>query len=797
MKPIQDLLKQMTLDEKIMMTTGGLPYGMQKNSRLGIPHALLNDSMAGINFRQLFADFTSMETGENILQSLRRCEKILQQMREYHEIHPSELNEEELVAYEAIRKHLDGDITKIYHVTSFPAGILLGATWNPEVVFQCAEALSREFSAFGIDVLLTPNLNIQRDPLGGRSFEGYSEDPLVTSEMGVAFVKGIEESGILATPKHFAVNNHEKERKGINVHVPERALHEIYFPGFKACVKQGKVQIMMSAYNKINGTACSENYRLLTELLREEWGFEGFVMSDWGGVYDPVKAIRAGNDLEMPQVDDRKQIKNAIETGSLSEEELDQTVLRLLKVIEKMPCIRGRKYQILDEVYSRKAAYEAVAEGIVLLKNEGVLPLNGHSFVNLQGNGVHNLLESGSGSSEVLRKKPKSLYECMEEKLGREHVFDNAAMGNTKEDVVIVVGRARGQEGIDRPNMLLDAEDQRTVQNTLRKAKELGKKTILVLNVSGPVDMREYEHNADAILTIFIPGCMGYEVLTDLILGEINPSGKLAVTFPEKYEDCPTFGNFPGYNAEVWYGEGIYVGYRYYDTKMIEPKYPFGYGLSYTDFSIHSLQLEKQTVEDEMVNFSVQVTNIGRVKGKEVVQVYIRHYNPFLQKPCKELKAFQKVEVNPGETQTVRFQLEKEKFTSYDEKLKRFILEPGVYEILVGNSSRHIFERANILWKGEDPYGYNEMTRIATVFGDERCRVLYQKYFEDKCSIKMYNDLLGYTPDYPVGKAIRERVPVESYQSREEKEASITEFFRELSKIDLGKLKLSESDKGV
>ena len=226
----EDILREMTVEEKAALITGGLPYGTAANERLGIPNALLNDSMAGINFRQLFADYCAMETGENILVSLRRCEKILQQLRETHEIHPEELDDTAMVAYEAIKKHLNGNVEQTYQVTSFPAGNLLGSTWNPQMVFRCAEALAREFDVFGVDVILTPNVNIQRDPLGGRLFESYSEDPYLTAELGAAFVRGIQETGILADPKHFAVNNHEKERKGINVHVQERALREIYFP---------------------------------------------------------------------------------------------------------------------------------------------------------------------------------------------------------------------------------------------------------------------------------------------------------------------------------------------------------------------------------------------------------------------------------------------------------------------------------------------------------------------------------------------------------------------------------------
>ena len=785
----EDILREMTVEEKAALITGGLPYGTAANERLGIPNALLNDSMAGINFRQLFADYCAMETGENILVSLRRCEKILQQLRETHEIHPEELDDTAMVAYEAIKKHLNGNVEQTYQVTSFPAGNLLGSTWNPQMVFRCAEALAREFDVFGVDVILTPNVNIQRDPLGGRLFESYSEDPYLTAELGAAFVRGIQETGILADPKHFAVNNHEKERKGINVHVQERALREIYFPGFEACVKQGGAKTFMSAYNKINGTACSANGELLTKLLREEWGFDGIVISDWGGVYDSVEAIKAGNDLEMPQIDNRSEVLKALKDCRLSMEELDLTVLRILKCLKEMPCVKGHRYYEIDTQHSQEAAYRAIAEGIVLLKNqEQVLPLKIDASVNMVGEGVHTLLECGGGSAEVLRKRSESLYECMRAKAGVSAIENWEEIETSDADYVVLVGKSRGQEGVDRAAMLLDQEDQEFVVHTLKKAKEEGKKTILILNIAGPVDMREYEAYADAVLCVFIPGCQGNRALADVIYGDVNPSGKLAITFPKKYEDCPTFGNFPGYNASVWYGEGIYVGYRYYDTKQLEPAYPFGYGLSYTRFSIHDLKLEKNIFEEENIRFSVDVTNEGDRDGKEVIQVYIHQNRPFLQKPQKELKAFKKIEIPANETRTAFFELSPRQLASYDEKLQAFVTEPGIFSSQVGTSSRNIQVEAEIAFRGADHYGYGEQTRIASIWSDERCREIYRKYFEDKCSIDMYNDLLGYTPDYPVGKALRERIPAEAYASPREKDENISAFFDELARIDLGKL---------
>lgn len=790
---VEQVIREMTLEEKVRLTTGGLPYGTAAIKRFGIPSALINDSMSGINFRQLFADYCAMETGEGILESLRRCEKILEQLRKKHRVNADELNDFEMVAYDAIKKHLGNHLERLYEVTSFPAGILLGATWNPETARRCADALAREFDTFGVDVIMTPNINIQRDPLGGRLFESYSEDPYLTGQLGAEFVKGIQGVGILADPKHFSVNNHEKERKGINVHVSERAMREIYWPGFEACIKHGKAKTVMSAYNKINGEACSANKRLLTDLLRGEWGFDGIVISDWGGVYDSADALRAGNDLEMPCRADEEAFVKSIKAGNISMEELDGAVRRILEALLEMPCLKGRKYTAIDKVYSEKVAYETACEGIVLLKNDGVLPINKKSVVNMQGEGVHRLMECGGGSAEVLRGKSRSLFEWMAKMGGTDHILDNVSPDASAPEYALVVGKSKGREGADRNAMLLEPEDQKLVSRTLRQAKAAGKKTILILNVAGPVDVREYEDDADAILCAFVPGCQGGRALADIIYGNVNPSGKLAITFPEKYEDCPTFGNFPGYNREVWYGEGIYVGYRYYDTKLMEPKFPFGYGLSYTTFDIHNLNLEKQIFEDGVVRLSVDITNTGAVYGKEVIQIYVHHNNPTLQKPYKELKAFQKVGLEPGETKTIMFDLERSKFSSYDEKLKKFTIEPGIYTLMAGNSSRNVMAEAQIAIRGVDPYGYGEETRFADLWADTRCIKIYKSYFEDMCGSDMYNDLLGYTPDYPAGKALHERIPESCFKSAEEKEARIKEFFMEISELDLGKTTMKDN----
>lgn len=790
---IGDVMAEMTLEEKCRMVTGGLPYGTRAIPRLGIPHALLNDSAAGVNYRQLFADCHALkknrlisDMGKSItgMESLRSGERILDQLRAGADIDDLDLLPEEEECRQAIHDYIYERFPNGVKTTAFPAGMMLGATWDRETVRKCAKAVANEFDAFGIDVLLGPNLNIQRDPLGGRNFESFSEDPFLTGELGSSYVIGVQEAGLLATPKHYAVNNQETQRKSLNVTIDERALREIYLPAFEACVKKGKAGLVMSAYNGVNKSRCCENELLLNQILRKEWGFEGVVVSDWGAVADPVVSLKAGNDLEMPMNPDVSALMEAVNSDEHLAHCLDQAVRRVLEMLSDLPCVKGHRRTEIDESFSTNAAYETAVEGSILLKNEGCLPLSLNDNVSFWGEGAKRMMECGAGSNEVITSRTSSTFSQV---LGYGGKCTYGVMTEHTSHVIVWV-QAKGQEGNDCAQFALEKEQYEFAYRTLQGAKKLGKKTVLVLNVANPVELTTLEGLSDAILCVFVPGSEGGHALADILYGKAEPGGRLPVTFPRRYEDCPSFGNFPGYANEVIYGEGILVGYRYYETKKIQPLYAFGHGLSYTAFRYGQLKLQSGKVcAGGELQAEVEVENIGTREGSTVVQLYVQHKNATLFWPEKELKAFEKVRLKAGEGKVLSFEIEAEQLSGYDTGLGRWTLEPGHFQLLAGSASDHIFSSVSFCVTGKDPYGYSSRTRFAAVWADERCRKLYRKYFGDKRPESHYNDILNYTPDYEIGLVLRERIPDSSYRDIAEKEQMLAQFFGELEEIDLGK----------
>jgi len=717
---ITNIIKEMTLEEKAGLITGRSPFRTNDIERLGIPSVLFLDGGTGINFMQLYQEFIyraycKIHGDEECVYAVDRIMP--------HIASPGELSEEDQQILAMASAELNSMKPNGKEPGCFPPGMLLGATWDPETVYSCAEALGREAGAYKVDVLLgTPNVNLHRDPLNGRLFEGYSEDPCLVAKLAPEFVKGVQDQGVIANVKHFAANNQETERMGINEHIPVRALHELYFPGFRACVQEGGVKTVMSAYNKINGKACTENKWLLTEILRNQWEFKGFVMSDWGAVHDQVEAVKSGNDLAMPGPRSAQPLIDAVKSGRLSESVLDKCIENFLEILIDMPVMKGRKYNDIDVEFSKKAAYRAVAEGAVLLKNKcEVLPLSKDSRVCFFGEKSKKFIESGGGSAEVWTDLSTNLYDCTVEKIGSSLVTFEEMSVDT--DVVVITVGARGQEGSDRPDMDIDEQDRLLLTNAIGKAKDLGKKVVVVLNVSGPVDMMDWIDDADAVLCVFFPGMEGGHAVADILFGDLNPSGKLPLTFPKHYRDCPTYGNFPGENGEVWYGEGIYVGYRYYDFKGIEPLFPFGYGLSYTRFELSDLHFESPILDldkGEKLIVKIKIKNTGKVAGKEVVQLYTAAVESTLKKPPKELKAFKKIGLEPGEEKEVVFELDKDDLASFDTGLNQWTVEPGYYKILIGNSSRNIILEGCFKAVGENPYGYGPNAKIGKLFNDSR-----------------------------------------------------------------------------
>ncbi len=733
---IENILAQMSVEEKAVLVNGATFFGMNGVERLGVPSLMLLDGGTGINFEQLFGDFFSKEEAAGgSTNGMMSSSSLFRVIEDFY--HPEKLSDEDKKVYEWVRERLLAITGEEYAPGCYPPGILLGATFDRQVVHEVGTALGREARLFGIDILLgTPNVNIHRDPLNGRLFEGYSEDPCLVSSLAPELVKGVQETGVAANVKHFAANNQETNRVGISETISDRALREIYLPGFKACVTEGGVKTVMSAYNAINGIPCSENRWLLTDLLRGEWGFEGAVVSDWGAVYHPVEALAAGNDLAMPGPLPWEPIADAVRDGRLDEAVLDTAVRRLLGIIAYRAGDNGEKESDPDALRSEtdRIAYEAAASGIIMLKNrDNLFPLSDSGVpVVITGSGAEELMMCGSGSAGITTNRNSDLAETVAAGLPSTQVTVLADSDSCVEYIsanngarVIYVAKVGGMEGNDRNDMLLPSEERNALKR-LCALKDKGDCSLaLVLNVCGPVDITEYESSIDAVFVCFLPGMQGARALGDIMTGRRSPSGKLPLSWPRRYEDTPTFINFPGEGKEVNYGEGIYVGYRYYDKKKIKPAYHFGFGMSYTTFELSGLTVDAEEFGGEL-HGSVTVTNTGNCAGAEVVQIYISDPVSTLPKPVKELKYFEKVFLHPGESRVVKFVLNESDFASYDPQYGMWLAEEGDYDIIAAVSSapEDEWQRIRSYLKNCNQYSYGLDTTVKVLFEQPRLREL-------------------------------------------------------------------------
>ncbi len=794
---VNKMLEQMTLEEKARLVNGATFFGTAEIESVGIPRIQLLDGGTGINFEQLFGDM--VDVGKFAVDSTNGMvgSTILLHVIEYY-FEPEKLNDEEHELYLWIKERLEKNLQGMdYAPGCFPPGILLGATWNPEVVYQVGEALGKEAVLYGIQILLgTPNVNIHRDPLNGRLFEGYSEDPYLVSTLAPELVKGVQKYGVAANVKHFAANNQETNRVGINETISARALEEIYLPGFKACVQKGGVKTVMSAYNRINGVPCTESKWLLTEKLREEWGFDGIVVSDWGAVYHPVEALQAGNDLAMPGPIAWEPIADAVKEGRMDEKELDLSVKRLLEMIDWIGENFGKCSEPSDDVDTRdadtlrketeQAAYRAASEGIVLVENDGILPIAGTIKVKADGSGAGELLQCGTGSAGITTNRTSDMKEYL-------NVVEQ------EEDAIVFVCKLGGMEGNDRPNLHLNIEDLRKlsmygaididktpeiIRNQLKTINDdqvsRGKPIVLVLNVCGPVDLSYIDREiVKAVIVTFLPGMEGGRALAHILNGTVNPCGKLPLTFPMRYEDTPTYLNFPGDGYEVCYGEGIYIGYRYYDKKKIRPLYPFGYGMSYTSFVCGGL--DDMKVEDGKITFSVQVQNTGERDGAQVVQIYAGDPYATLQKPVKELVAFEKIFLHAGEKKNIDFEISLKKLASYDADLKQWVLEEGYYDIYAATSSdeQDVFAQRRVYVDCISPYSYGLDSTVKTIYEHEQLKAAL-KVLWDKKSWDWGNVESNY--QYTSNKTIKEILPDKKINSLQNDEL-LQEFVRTLAGV--------------
>jgi beta-glucosidase len=598
--------------------------------------------------------------------------------------------------------------------TCFPTASALGSSWNPELFGTVGEALALEANKLGVSVVLGPGINMKRSPLCGRNFEYVSEDPWLAGELATAMVQGTQHHGIGTSLKHYAANNQEDDRLRVSAEVDERTLREIYLPAFERVVKSAQPWTIMCAYNKINGSYASEHHWLLTEVLREEWGFEGLVVSDWGAAHDRVAALRAGLDLEMPPdlgVSDAAVVA-AIRDGSLDESILDETARRVLHLVDRsQPALADDVSVDFDEHHA--LARRAAQESAVLLKNAGhLLPLQPEmgSMVAVIGEFARTPRYQGAGSSQVNPTRVDVALDELQSALAERAEVRFAAgfgVGTTDNDeqllreavdlareadhVVVFLGLPAEEEseGFDRTHLDLPANQL----VMLYALAEVHDRLIVILANGGVVRISSWEDRVSAILECWLSGQAAGGAAVDLLLGVANPSGKLAETIPVRLQDNPSHLNFPGEEGVVRYGERIFIGYRAYDTLIQQVNYPFGFGLSYTSFHIDDVGVSAAgsvAAGDLQVTVSASVTNTGQRAGAEVVQVYVGDVEASVSRPLRELKGFAKVFLEPGETQQVSCQLDERAFAFWSARFQRWVVEPGEFMIAVGNSSRHL-----------------------------------------------------------------------------------------------------------
>lgn len=595
--------------------------------------------------------------------------------------------------------------------TCFPTASCSASTWNTELVQCMGEAMAEEALALGVDILLGPGANIKRTPLGGRNFEYFSEDPFLSGKMAINLIKGIQSKGVGTSLKHFAANNQEYQRFSISAEVDERTLREIYLRAFEMAVKETKPWTVMCAYNKLNGTYCSEHHRLLVDILKKEWGFEGLVVSDWGAVHDRVASLKGGLDLEMPGPQGKrvKAVIEAIQSGELAPGLLDEAVRRILRIA--LMAQETEKGGSFDEQAHHQLAREIAAEGMVLLKNDGILPLEDVERIAVIGQAAQTPYYQGGGSSHINPTRLDVPLDELRKAAGDAHLvyaqgypetdnFDQALINEAVElaksaDLALLflaLPASKESEGYDRPD--LDLTDHQIA--LIEAVAEVQSKIVVVINSGSAVRMQPWLEKVNGILQAWMMGQAGAGAIAEILFGKVNPSGKLAETFPLRLEDTPAHINFPGDAGRVQYGEGLFVGYRYYDAKKLEVQFPFGFGLSYTAFEYSNLQAPETFSDIDGLTITLDVTNIGDIAGKETVQVYLHDQESTLSRPFKELKGFAKVDLEPGETKTVSIPLDFRAFAFYHPKYRTWITEDGDFDILVGASSEDIRLRATV-----------------------------------------------------------------------------------------------------
>ncbi len=656
-KRIADLIEKMTLEEKARMCSGANWFETKVVERFQIPAIRINDGPNGLR--------KNADDDEN----------------------------HNLGYYQAVQN------------TCFPTGSAMAASWDVQLLYQIGQYIGLECQAEQVPLLAGPGVNIKRSPLCGRNFEYLSEDPHLGGKLASAYIQGLQSQGVGACLKHFAANNQEERRLSINSVIDEQTLREIYLTAFEIAVKEAAPLTIMCAYNQINGRHCSKNAHILTEILRDEWAYQGIVMTDWGAIKDRVESLKAGLDLEMPYSgpENDNDIIKAVKTGELDESVLNKAVGRILEAVFKMSSSQKANVTY-DKEKHHQFARKAASECMVLLKNDnGILPINPGQHIALIGEMAEHIRYQGGGSSHVtptfvdnildeITKKTGNVtyakgYRISEDKLDIELVQEAAQIAEKSDLAIIIAGLPEKceSEGSDRTTMKMP--DSHTI--LIKEVAKVNPNTIVVLLNGAPVEM-DWSYRVRGILEAYLGGQAAAGAISDILFGDVNPSGKLAETFPIKLEDNPSYLSFGTDPYVAQYNEGIYVGYRYYEKKKLNVQYPFGHGLSYTTFEYSELSLDKtELLDSQEVKVSLKVKNTGKAAGKEVVQLYVGALC-MKGRPEKELRGFQKIRLEPGEQKMITFLLGKRAFAYYNTMLRDWHVITGNYRISVGSSSADI-----------------------------------------------------------------------------------------------------------
>lgn len=696
---LKELISEMTLEEKAGMCSGFDFWYLKSVDRLGIPKVMVSDGPHGLRKQD--------EKGDHL--------------------------------------GLNGSIQAV----CFPPACLSACSFDRELMTEFGEVIGKEAQANDVSVILGPAVNIKRSPLCGRNFEYYSENPYLAGETAAAFINGVQSQHVGTSIKHFAANNQEFNRMSNSSEVDERTLREIYFPAFETAVKKSQPYTVMCSYNRINGTYASEDPWLLTEVLRDEWGFEGYVVSDWGAVNDRVLALKAGLELEMPSsggVTDREIIQ-AVQDGSLEESVLDRAVERILRI--SFLCLDNRKGQPFTLEADHDFARRLAEQSMVLLKNEEMLPLEEEEEVAFIGGFAKTPRFQGGGSSHINSFRVSSALEAVShmEKASEnvtyaegfsveQDVYDEALAAEAIEaacradKAVVFAGLPESfeSESYDRSHMRLPDCQNRLIAEIIKVQPN----TVVVLHNGSPVEM-PWLSDVKGLMEAYLGGQAVGEAEVNLLYGKVNPSGKLAETIPCRLADNPSYLTF-GDSEKTVYSEGVFVGYRYYDAREMQVAFPFGYGLSYTTFAYSNLRLDRQEITDqETLTVSVDITNTGNVAGKEIVQLYIRDNTRACRRPDKELKGYEKVALEPGETKTVTMMLDYRSFAWYNTDLKDWYAASGKYDVMVGTSSRQICLSASVQINSSIrlPLKLDLNTTLAELSADDRT-VKYGEYLKSK-----------------------------------------------------------------